>query len=139
MIPFTISTLHTIELIGSYTARHLPSGLTTNQRSRRNRNTTRSPISPLCRKLLEEGYDPSEEVHIIRKALDRDGYIPVFKRDRTLQGWADLDCVESDRHSVTIVRHRPFPHAVNAKNSREAASEEDGPEANVHAAKTHRP
>lgn len=126
MIPFSIAAIHTIELIGSYTARHVQSGLEVDLSPRRNRKTTRGPISPLCRKLVAEGADPSAKVHIIRKAIDSDGYIPIFKRDRSLQAWADADCLESDRRSVHVVTHRPFPVAVKAQNGRRGYPEGDG-------------
>ncbi|RAS18288.1 hypothetical protein [Ensifer adhaerens] len=108
MIPAVITAMHTIELIGSFVARHVESGLTVDLTSRRNRSTTKGPISPLCRKLVELGHDPGGKVHIIRKALDKDGYIPVFQRDRALRTWADLDCVESESRSVRLAKHRPF-------------------------------
>jgi hypothetical protein len=47
-------------------------------------------------------HDPNGKVHIIRKALDRDGHIAVFKRDRTLDIWAYVDCVESETRPVRI-------------------------------------
>ncbi|MAY63569.1 MAG: hypothetical protein CML29_15305 [Rhizobiales bacterium] len=125
MIPFSIAAIHTIELIGSCTARHVQSGLEVDLTFRRNRKTTRGPISPLCRKLIAEGLDPSAKVHVIRKALDSEGHIPVFKRDRSLQTWADADCVESDRRSVHVVKHRPFPVAVKAQNGRQGSPEGD--------------
>ena len=85
MIPAVITATHTIELIGTYVARHVESDLTVDLTSRRNRSTTKGPISPLCRKLLDLGHDPDQRVHITRKALDRDGHIPVVKRDRALK------------------------------------------------------
>lgn len=102
----------TIELIGSYSARHVESGLTVDLTSGRNRSQTKSPISPLCRKLIAEGRDPDHRVHIIRRALDRDGHIAVFKRDRTLSAWAAVDCVESCTQSVYVVKHKPFPRNI---------------------------
>jgi Fe2+ transport system protein FeoA len=114
LIPAVITAIHTIELIGSYTARHLESGLTVDLTSRRNRSTTKGPLSPLCRKLLDLGHDPNGKVHVIRKALDRDGHIRIFQRDRTLNTWAGVDCVESETRSVRIVKHRPFSGAVEA-------------------------
>ncbi|RVH29552.1 hypothetical protein CN211_24060 [Sinorhizobium meliloti] len=114
MIPAVITAIHTIELIGSFVARHVESGLTVDLTSRRNRGTTRGPISPLCRKLVALGHDPSGKVHVIRKALGRDGHIPVFQRDRALKTWADLDCVESETKSVRPQKYRPYPDAVDA-------------------------
>lgn len=100
LIPAIITAMHTVELIGSYVARHVESGLTVDLASHRNRSTTKGPLPPLCRKLLDLGHDPGGKVHVIRKALDRDGHIPVFKRDRTLKTWAGVDCVESETRSV---------------------------------------
>lgn len=125
MIPFSIAAIHTIELVGSYTARHVQSGHEVDLTSRRNRKTTRGPISPLCRKLIAEGIDPSAKVQVIRKALDSDGHIPIFKRDRSLQTWADADCMESERRSLHLVGHRPFPVAVKAHNGRQGSPEGD--------------
>jgi hypothetical protein len=112
LIPAVITAMHTIELIGSYVARHVESGLTVDLSSHRNRSTTKGPLSPLCRKLLDLGHDPGGKVHVIRKALDRAGHIPVFKRDRTLKTWADVDCVESETRSLHVQKYRPYPDAV---------------------------
>jgi Fe2+ transport system protein FeoA len=112
LIPADITAMHTIELIGSYIARHVESGLTVDLTSRRNCRTTKGPISPLCRKLVDLGYDPEGKVHVIRKALDRDGHIPVFQRDRALETWADVDAVESETRTVEVQKYRPFPAAV---------------------------
>lgn len=114
LIPAVLTAMHTIELIGSYAARHVESGLMVDLTSRRNCRTIKGPISPLCRKLVELGHDPSGKVHVIRKALDRDGHIPVFQRDRTLKTWAGLDCVESETRSVRTQKYRPRPDAVEA-------------------------
>ncbi|OAP41398.1 hypothetical protein AU381_05890 [Sinorhizobium glycinis] len=114
MIPAVLTAMHTIELIGSYVARHVESGLTVDLTSRRNRSTTKGPISPLCRKLVDLGHDPSGTVRVIRKALDKEGHIPVFQRDRTLKTWADVDCVESETRSVRVQKYRPLPAAVEA-------------------------
>lgn len=99
----------TIELIGSYIARHVESGLTVDLTSSRNRNTTKGPISPLCRKLIDHGHSPEAQVHIIRYVPEQKHPMPIFKRDRSLRAWADVDCVESDRTSVYVVKHKPFP------------------------------
>lgn len=98
----------TIELIGSFTARHVETGTTVDLTSRRNRNTTKSAIPPLCRLLIQNGADPEARVHVIRKALDREGMIPVFNRDRSLAKWAELDVVESDTQSLRVTPHRPY-------------------------------
>jgi hypothetical protein len=110
--------MHTIELIGSYVARHVESGLTVDLTSRRNRSTTKGPLSPLCRKLVDLGHDPRGKAHIIRKALDGNGHIPVFQRDRALRTWADLDCVESEARSIRVQKYRSYPDAVEAIQSR---------------------
>lgn len=117
----TIITLHpvaTIELVGSYTARHVESGTTIDLTGRRNRSTTKSPLPVLCRELLAHGLDPETRAHVIRKALDRDGFIPVFKRDRTLAVWAGLDAVESETRSVHVEKHRPYRGPSGARESR---------------------
>jgi hypothetical protein len=116
--PHTTTTAHTIELIGSYTARHVQSGLEVDQSGRKNRPTTKSPIPALCRRMIDSGLDPAGKVHVIRKALDREGHIPVFKRDRTLSTWANLDCVENDARPPHWIKHRPYSGPVEAKNSR---------------------
>lgn len=114
---YTTTTIHTIELTGSYTARHLQSGLEADQSSRKNRPTTKSAIPVLCRKMIDSGLDPADKVHVIRKALDQEGHIPVFKRDRSLGTWANLDCVESDTRPPHWVKHRPYCGPVRANNS----------------------
>lgn len=118
MMPAISSTSHTIELIGSHIACHVESGTTVDVNSRRNRATTRDPIGPLCRRLLEMGHCPTDMIHIIRKALTGDHYIPAFKHNRSIKAWADTDYIESEARSVHLVKHRPFPDAVNSKNSR---------------------
>jgi hypothetical protein len=118
LIPAVTTAMHTIELIGSYTARHVESGLTVDLTSHRNRSTTKGPLSPLCRKLLELGHDLDGKVHVIRKALDRDRHIPVFKRDRTLKTWAGVDCVESEARSLHLRKYRPYPATVEPINER---------------------
>lgn len=110
----------TIELVGSYIARHVESGITVDNSDRRNRPTTKSALPPLCRKLIAEGYSPDTRVHVIRKALDRDGFIPVFVRDRPLGKWAEVDCIENERHGPRLVKHRVLPDAVAGKNHRSA-------------------
>ena len=102
----------TIELIGSFIARHVETGLTVDLTSSRNRSQTKGPISPLCRKLIAEGHDPEARAHIIRKALDRDGHIAIFKRGRTLSAWAAVDCIETGARSAYIVKHKPFPRNI---------------------------
>ncbi|KQX21784.1 hypothetical protein ASD01_29145 [Ensifer sp. Root423] len=114
MNPAVITAMHTVELIGSFAARHVESGLTVDLTSSRNRSTTRGPICPLCRKLVDLGHDPSGKVHVIRKVLDSDGHIPVFQRDRALKTWANLDCVESETKSVRVQKYRPYPDVVGA-------------------------
>lgn len=99
----------TIELIGSYTARHVESGTTVDLTSRRNRSTTRSPLPVLCRKLIANGFDPETRAHVIRKALDGQGFIPVFKRDRRIGVWAELDAVENERTPPRFTKYKPFP------------------------------
>lgn len=116
--PAVITAIYTVELIGSYTARHIESGLTVDLTSRRNRSATKGPLSPLCRKLLDLGHDPEGKVNVIRKALDRDGHIPVFKRDRTLETWAGVDCVESETRSLHFQKYRPYPAAVETFHER---------------------
>ena len=120
MMTSLLTVCHTIELIGSHVARHVESGLTIDLTSRRNRSTTKGPISPICRKMLEDGHSPTDRVHIIRKSLDHDGLIPVFKRDRSLKAWADTDCVESETKSVRVVKYCPFPDTVKANHARGA-------------------
>lgn len=99
----------TIELIGSYIARHVETGLTVDLTSSRNRSRTKGPISPLCRKLIDLSHDPETRVHVTREALDRDRHIAVFKRDRSLRAWAATDCVETEKTSVYVVKYQPFP------------------------------
>ncbi len=108
----------TIELVGSFVARHVESGTTVDMSSRKNRRTTKSAIPPLCRELLNHGHDPATRVHVIRKALDRDGFIPVFVRDRALSTWAGVDCFENEHHGPRIGKHRPLPDAVITKKAR---------------------
>lgn len=109
MIPTILSTIHTIELIGSHIARHLETGTTEDRTSQRNRSTTKSAIPVLCRKLLALGADPTDRVHIVTKALDRDRTIAVFKRDRTVKCWADIDVVERDTGGIAEVKYKPYP------------------------------
>lgn len=117
----------TIELFGSYGARHVESGTSVDtapaKATRRvpKRTTTRSPIPVICRELIAHGLNPETRAHVIRKALDRDGFIPVFKRDRTLAVWAGLDAVESETRSVHVEKHRPYRGPVRDKGEQEVA------------------
>lgn len=104
----------TVELIGSYTARHVETGLTVDLTKRRNRNTTKGPISPLCRKLLDLGNDPETRVHVVRNVSGREQPMTIFKRDRSLKTWAACDCVESDTASLRVKKWTPLPSAVKA-------------------------
>lgn len=118
----------TIELVGSYTARHVESGTTVDLTARRNRSTTKSPLPVLCRELVAHGLDPATRVHVIRKALDSEGFIPVFKRDRRLSIWAGLDAVENERAPPRIVKYKPFPSdAVRPDFEREMPQATSGP------------
>ena len=110
----------TIELFGSYGARHIESGTTIDLTNRRNRATTKSPIPVLCRELLAHGHDPQERVHIVRKSLDRDTLLPVFNRDRSLAKWAEVDIIETDAHGPRSIPYRPFPDALKGKDKRKA-------------------
>ncbi len=118
---FPLHPTATIELVGSYTARHVESGTTVDLTGRRNRSTTKSPLPVLCRELLGYGLDPETRVHVITKSLDRDGFIPVFKRDRTLAVWAGLDAVESETRSVHVEKHRPYRGPVRGKEAQAVA------------------
>ncbi len=109
----------TIELIGSYTALHVESGRMVDRGDQKNRRAPKSALGPLCRLLIDEGYSPAAKVHIIRKALDQDGYTPVFKRDRTLSAWVGVDCVETETRSLHVTKYRPLPAAVKGKERRE--------------------
>jgi hypothetical protein len=120
----TITQLHpiaTIQLIGSYTALHVESGTSVDLTARRNRSTTKSPIPILSRELLAHGLDPETRAHVVRTALDRDGFIPVFKRDRSLAVWAGLDAVESETRSVHVEKHRPYRGPVKGSKGQEVA------------------
>ncbi len=118
----------TIELVGAYTARHVEGGTTIDFTARRNRSTTKSPLPVLCRELLARGFDPETRAHVIRKALDQEGFIPVFKRDRKLGIWAELDAVENERTPPRVVKYKPFPSdAVEAIFSREEVKATSGP------------
>lgn len=114
MNPSTNTITHTVELIGSFTAAHVESGISIDLTHRRNRRTTKGPISPLCRKLIEVGHGREDRVHIVRKQVGGNGFMPIFKRDRTLAAWADADCVERERSSVRVLKYRPLPDAVKA-------------------------
>lgn len=113
----------TVELIGSYIAVHLESGITADLTSRRNRSTTKSAIPVLARMLIEAGYDPQERLHVICKSIVGDRYIPVFKRDRTLIIWSGVDIIEDVAKGPREVKHRPYcgPATVTAKSKQESA------------------
>jgi len=118
----------TIELVGAYTARHVEGGTTVDFTSKRNRSTTRSPLPVLCRELVAQGFDPETRAHVIRQALDGPGFIPVFKRDRKIGVWAELDAVENERTPPRIVKFKPFPSdAVEPIFARETVAATSGP------------
>jgi hypothetical protein len=115
------ATTITIELFGSFGARHVEGGTSVDLESRRNRRTTKSPIPVLCRELLQHGHNPLSRVHVIRKALGREGFISIFRRDRTLAAWAGTDMVESDTRSLHPVQYRAFPDSISAKDAQDGA------------------
>jgi hypothetical protein len=120
-----IATIHTF---GSYGAKHIESGTTVDTSPPKatqrvpKRTTTRSPIPVICRNLIAQGIAPETRAHVLTKSLDHGGLIPVFKRDRTLAVWAGLDAIESETESVRIVKHRPFPRALVAKEAEPGAA-----------------
>lgn len=120
MTPYLSTAPITIELIGSYVAKHVESETIADQAGRKNRGTTKSPIPVLCRMLLAMGLEGTSKVHIIRKAVAGDRYIPVFKGDRELSVWAGLDCIENERRVPHIVQHRPFSVSVEAADSQDS-------------------
>ncbi|MGO4439710.1 hypothetical protein [Rhizobium sp. RAF56] len=103
----------TIELLGSHTAYHVETDETVDRTSQRNRSTTKSAIPPLCRKLINLGHDPDTVVHVRRAKANKEGYVAVLKRDRTLGAWAAEDWVESDTKSPHRKAYAPsfFAHA----------------------------
>lgn len=113
------ATTITIELIGDFGARHVEDGTSVDRAKCTRKDTTKSPIPVLCRLLLKQGHDPQRRVHVIRKALDREGFIPVFRRDRTLEAWAEVDMVESETRSLHLVRYRAFPDSISGKDARD--------------------
>ena len=119
LIPSILTTINTIELIGSFVARHLESGTTVDLTNRRNRRTTKSAIPPLCRELIAQGHDPQERVRIVCKSKDRDSLIPVFDRDRRLEKWAAIDVVENEERGPHTVKYEPFPDALKRKDARD--------------------
>lgn len=122
MIP---TTTITIELFGSFGARHIESGTTIDLTNRRNRATTKSPIPVLCRELIAHGHDPQERVHIVRKSLDHDALVPVLNRDRALAKWAAIDIVENVERGPHAVKYEPFPDGLKRKNARDASGATD--------------
>lgn len=115
------ATTITIELFGSFGARHVEGGTGVDRAKCTRKDTTKSPIPVLCRLLLKQGHDPQQRVHVIRKALDREGSIPVFRRDRTLAAWAGTDMVESETRSLHPVQYRAFPDSISAKDAQDGA------------------
>lgn len=115
MIPTFVAAINTVELIGSYIVAHSASGTTVDHTKKRNRNTTKSIIPAICRKLIKQGYDPRESVRVVRNGIDQPGMIPVFKRDRTLATWAGIDLVENSVRTPHLVKHRPSPFASSAE------------------------
>lgn len=116
----TVTTI-TIELIGSYAARLVGGDTAAGHSDLHQKGTTKSPIPVICRKLIKQGHDPQTRVHVIRKALDREGFIPCFRRDRTLAAWAGTDMVESETRSLHPVRYKPFPDSVGVKDAQGGA------------------
>lgn len=118
----------TVELIGSYIAVHHESGIAADLTSKRHRSTTKSAIPVLARKLLAAGYDPQDRLHVLRKSLAEDRFIPVFKRDRKLLIWAGVDVIEDVARGPREVKHRPYtgPATVVAQNARGAAGASAG-------------
>lgn len=111
----------TVELVGSYVAVHRESGITADLTNQRNRNTTKSALPALARKLIAAGHDPQDRVHVIRKAMTGDRSISVFNRDRKLLIWAGVDIIEDVARGPREIEHRPYsgPVTVAVKNTRD--------------------
>ncbi len=89
----------TIELFGSYGARHTPSET---QVDFTKHKFPKDPIGPLCRKLVKEGVcTPEDRVHILRDGL------PVFKEDQKLSAWADYTIIEGDK-GIRRIKYVPI-------------------------------
>lgn len=62
----------------------------------------KSPVPPLCRKLIEQGLSPDTMVMVCR------GTAPVFQ-PRPLGAWAIYDIVDDDNRGLIRRRYRPRP------------------------------
>jgi hypothetical protein len=87
-----------IELSGSYTAVTTLSG-----EEIRITTTRKDPVPVLCRELVTRGVDPGEPVRVTI------GGVPMWKADRTIGAWAEIDVTEYDRDGLRTEKHRPFP------------------------------
>lgn len=61
----------------------------------------RGPVAPLCRRLIEAGYDPEKEV-VVRR-----GQTTVF-HTATLGWWASQQVTEADGASPKFKKHTPW-------------------------------
>lgn len=86
--------MHQIKLIGSYTA------VSTFGDEEVSITTKRiDPVPPLCRALITRGADPQAAAMVTREGM------PIWRRDRSLTGWAGIDITEEDRDGL---RTRPY-------------------------------
>ena len=112
--------IYTIELIGSYTARHVESEIANDQSNRRLSKGGKSPIAPLCRELIAKGHNPNAPTVVVRRRVDG-SIMTIFKGNRTLGRWAELDCSENERHGPQVGRFKPFTGFGSEDEQREAA------------------
>lgn len=65
-------------------------------------HSRKSPIPPLCRRLIDRGHSSDTMVMVCR------GTVPVFK-PRSLGAWAAHDIVDDDKRGLLRRRYKPRP------------------------------
>ena len=67
----------------------------------------KSPVSPLCRRLIDRGHSADTMVMVCRRNVSG-LQAPVFK-PRSLGAWAAFDIVDDDNRGLLRRRYRPLP------------------------------
>lgn len=74
------------------------------------RHNKKDPVPPLCRMLIDQGYDPATKVVVCR------GEKPIFL-PRSLKAWADCDYADDDNRGLQRRKYRPLPDRVANDNA----------------------
>ena len=94
--------VYEVELTGSDTATFPKGEISFTSREPKSQD----PMPPLARKMVEAGCNPDAIVRITRSGM------PVWKVDKPLRYWAELDIRELPDGKIVRRKYRPIPTAI---------------------------